>query len=96
MKTMKKLLAVLLAAIMMFSVGMVAFAAETGDETPAAAETAEEGEANIVSSSHACPYCGEEHDDKDIKEGLTGFWHIILYVFETFKSVFEKVKEMAA
>ena len=95
MKTMKKLLAVLLAAIMMFSVGMVAFAAETGDETPAA-ETAEEGEANIVSSSHACPYCGEEHDDKDIKEGLTGFWHIILYVFETFKSVFEKVKEMAA
>ena len=95
MKTMKKLLAVLLAAIMMLSVGLTAFATETGDETPAATETAEES-ANVVSSSHACPYCGEEHDDKDIQEGLKGFWHIILYVFETFKSVFEKVKDMVA
>ena len=90
---MKKLLALLLVVIMTFSVGAAAFAAEPEGDAPAV--TTEE-EPNIVSSEHACPYCGETHDDKNVEDSLKGFWHIILYVFETIKDVFNKVKEMAA
>ena len=89
---MKKLLALLLVVVLTFSAGAVAFAAEPTEETPAATEE----EPNIVSSEHVCPYCGEKHDDKNVEDSLKGFWHIVLFVFETFKDVFNKVKDMAA
>ena len=91
MKLMKKALAVLLSVLMVFSIGVVAFAAEGDDETPAATETAETEETDEVrrvSSDHECPYCGEKHDDKTVDGLATGFFHIILYVFEQIKGVF--------
>ncbi|MBR5410559.1 MAG: hypothetical protein IK104_07785 [Clostridia bacterium] len=89
MKTMKKALAVLLSVLMVFSIGVVAFAAEgEGEGEPAVVETTE-GEGKTVSSDHLCPYCGEMHDDKDTMDSLTGFYHLILYVIEQFKSIFQ-------
>lgn len=90
MKLMKKALAVLLSVLMVLSIGVVAFAAEGDDETPAETETVEEETTEVrrVSSDHECPYCGEMHDDKTVDGLATGFFHIILYVFEQFKSIF--------
>lgn len=47
----------------------------------------------IVSSTHECAYCGEVHDDKTTEGLLIGFFHIVLYVFEQFKGIFESIKK---
>ena len=65
-----------------------------GNGTPKRSEIKQKGDpVMIVSSTHECAYCGEVHDDKTTEGLLIGFFHIVLYVFEQFKSIFESIKK---